>query len=60
MASRRDGRPDRGNRQGLAISRCVQRLKARIDKLSTGIRTPIGVKVIGTDLVEIDKLAKAY
>src|SRR5206468_4982858 len=26
--------------------------------LSTGIRTPIGVKVIGTDLVEIDKLAK--
>jgi Cu(I)/Ag(I) efflux system membrane protein CusA/SilA len=26
--------------------------------LSTGIRTPIGVKVIGTDLVEIDRLAK--
>ena len=26
--------------------------------LSTGIRTPVGVKVIGTDLVEIDKLAK--
>jgi Cu(I)/Ag(I) efflux system membrane protein CusA/SilA len=26
--------------------------------LSTGIRTPIGVKVIGTDLVEMDKLAK--
>src|SRR5260370_12792559 len=33
-------------------------IKARIDMLSTGIRTPIGVKVIGTDLVEIDKLAK--
>src|SRR5438132_8373028 len=32
--------------------------KARIDMLSTGIRTPIGVKVIGTDLIEIDKLAK--
>src|SRR3569832_2867313 len=33
-------------------------IKARIDMLSTGIRTPIGVKVIGTDLVEIDHLAK--
>src|SRR5438132_50981 len=33
-------------------------IKARIDMLSTGIRTPIGVKVIGADLVEIDRLAK--
>jgi len=33
-------------------------IRARIDMLSTGIRTPVGVKVIGTDLVEIDKLAK--
>lgn len=33
-------------------------IKARIDMLSTGIRTPIGVKVMGTDLVEIDRLAK--
>ncbi|MBB1093608.1 efflux RND transporter permease subunit [Rhodopseudomonas palustris] len=33
-------------------------IKARIDMLSTGIRTPVGVKVMGTDLVEIDKLAK--
>ncbi len=33
-------------------------IKARIDMLSTGIRTPIGVKVFGTDLAEIDKLAK--
>jgi Cu(I)/Ag(I) efflux system membrane protein CusA/SilA len=33
-------------------------IKARIDMLSTGIRTPVGVKVIGTDLVGIDKLAK--
>jgi Cu(I)/Ag(I) efflux system membrane protein CusA/SilA len=33
-------------------------IKARIDMLSTGIRTPIGVKVIGPDLVEIDRLAK--
>jgi Cu(I)/Ag(I) efflux system membrane protein CusA/SilA len=33
-------------------------IKARIDMLSTGIRTPVGVKVMGTDLVEIDNLAK--
>lgn len=33
-------------------------IKARIDMLSTGIRTPVGIKVIGTDLVEIDRLAK--
>jgi Cu(I)/Ag(I) efflux system membrane protein CusA/SilA len=33
-------------------------IKARIDMLSTGIRTPIGVKVMGTDLVGIDKLAR--
>src|SRR5437899_1438281 len=36
----------------------TQPIKARIDMLSTGIRTPIGVKVIGTDLIEIDRLAK--
>jgi Cu(I)/Ag(I) efflux system membrane protein CusA/SilA len=33
-------------------------IKARIDMLSTGIRTPIGVKVMGTDLAEIDRLAR--
>jgi len=33
-------------------------IKARIDMLSTGIRTPVGVKVIGTDLIEIDRFAK--
>jgi Cu(I)/Ag(I) efflux system membrane protein CusA/SilA len=33
-------------------------IKARIDMLSTGIRTPVGIKVIGRDLVEIDRLAK--
>jgi copper/silver efflux system protein len=33
-------------------------IKARIDMLSTGIRTPVGVKVIGTDLVEIDELGR--
>jgi len=34
-------------------------IKARIDMLSTGIRTPIGVKVFGKDLAEIEQLAKA-
>jgi Cu(I)/Ag(I) efflux system membrane protein CusA/SilA len=33
-------------------------IKARIDMLSTGIRTPVGVKVYGTDLVEMEKLAR--
>jgi Cu(I)/Ag(I) efflux system membrane protein CusA/SilA len=33
-------------------------IKARIDMLSTGIRTPVGVKVIGTDLGEMEKLAR--
>src|SRR6266851_1814124 len=33
-------------------------IKARLDMLSTGIRTPVGVKVYGTDLAEIDRLAK--
>src|SRR5262249_50067815 len=33
-------------------------IKARIDMLATGIRTPIGVKVIGTDLPVIEKLAR--
>jgi Cu(I)/Ag(I) efflux system membrane protein CusA/SilA len=33
-------------------------IKARIDMLSTGIRTPVGVKVLGTDLAEMEKLAR--
>ena len=33
-------------------------IKARIDMLSTGIRTPIGVKVFGNDLAVMDRLAK--
>ncbi|HEU5074610.1 MAG TPA: CusA/CzcA family heavy metal efflux RND transporter, partial [Polyangiaceae bacterium] len=31
-------------------------IKARIDMLSTGIRTPIGIKVFGKDLNEISKI----
>ena len=33
-------------------------IKARIDMLATGIRTPVGVKVIGLDLKVIEKLAR--
>jgi len=33
-------------------------IKARIDMLSTGIRTPVGVKVFGKDLGEMEKLAR--
>ena len=32
-------------------------IKARIDMLSTGIRTPVGIKVSGADLKEIEKLS---
>jgi Cu(I)/Ag(I) efflux system membrane protein CusA/SilA len=34
-------------------------IKARTDMLSTGIRTPIGIKVFGNDLAELEQLAKA-
>jgi Cu(I)/Ag(I) efflux system membrane protein CusA/SilA len=31
-------------------------IKARLDMLSTGIRTPVGVKISGADLTEIEKI----
>jgi copper/silver efflux system protein len=33
-------------------------IKARIDMLATGIRTPVGVKVYGTDLTEMENVAR--
>jgi len=33
-------------------------IRARIDMLSTGIRTPVGIKVFGTDLGEMEKMAR--
>jgi Cu(I)/Ag(I) efflux system membrane protein CusA/SilA len=33
-------------------------IKARIDMLSTGIRTPVGVKVIGKDLTQMEQVAR--
>jgi len=32
-------------------------IKGRIDMLATGIRTPVGVKIFGPDLVELERLA---
>lgn len=34
-------------------------IKARTDMLATGIRTPVGVKIYGKDLAEIERLSKA-
>ncbi len=34
-------------------------IKARIDMLSTGVRTPVGVKVMGTNLPEIERVGIA-
>jgi Cu(I)/Ag(I) efflux system membrane protein CusA/SilA len=33
-------------------------IKARTDMLATGIRTPVGVKVYGTDLAEMEQVAR--
>ncbi len=33
-------------------------IKARLDMLATGIRTPIGIKVFGKDLAEMERLSK--
>ena len=33
-------------------------IKARIDMLATGIRTPVGIKVFGRDLTEIETVAR--
>ena len=37
----------------------VQPIKTRIDMLSTGIKTPIGIKISGDDLTGIEKLGQA-
>jgi copper/silver efflux system protein len=34
-------------------------IKARVDMLSTGVRTPLGIKVLGTSLAEIEKVGVA-
>ncbi|MBI2442121.1 MAG: efflux RND transporter permease subunit [Lentisphaerae bacterium] len=46
----------------LQIPGCVNAwtmpIKARIDMLSTGVRTPVGIKIFGADLAEIERLGK--
>jgi copper/silver efflux system protein len=34
-------------------------IKGRLDMLSTGIRTPVGIKILGADLHTIERLARA-
>ena len=34
-------------------------IRARIDRLTTGVRTPVGIKVLGADIGEIEKLGVA-
>ncbi len=36
----------------------TQPIRARIDMLATGIRTPVGIKVLGTDLGGMEKVAR--
>ncbi|MCT4475374.1 efflux RND transporter permease subunit [Bosea spartocytisi] len=36
----------------------TQPIRARIDMLATGIRTPIGVKVFGTDLAQMESVSR--
>jgi Cu(I)/Ag(I) efflux system membrane protein CusA/SilA len=37
----------------------IMPIKTRVDMLTTGIRTPIGIKVFGTDLNEIERVGTA-
>jgi Cu/Ag efflux pump CusA len=56
MAARRDDRQPESKRWTQALqfpgvsNAWTMPIRARIDMLSTGIRTPVGVKVYGTDL----------
>jgi len=34
-------------------------IKGRIDMLATGIRTPVGIKIFGSDLSELERIGKA-
>jgi Cu(I)/Ag(I) efflux system membrane protein CusA/SilA len=35
-------------------------IKGRLDMLSTGIRTPVGIKIVGSDLAAIERVAGGY
>jgi len=48
--------------RALQIPGCINAwtmpIKGRIDMLSTGVRTPIGIKIFGADLAEIERIGK--
>ncbi len=41
-----------------SINAWTMPIKGRIDMLSTGVRTPVGIKVFGSDLAEIERIGK--
>ncbi len=41
-----------------AVNAWTMPIKARIDMLTTGVRTPIGIKIFGSDLKEIEKIGE--
>ena len=58
QCGRSDGRYGQALQFPGVSNACMMPIKARIDMLSIGIRTPVGVKVIGTDLTEMEKAAR--
>ena len=58
METIKDGLNDALTIPGVANSFTMP-IKARIDMLATGIRTPVGIKVLGSDLSEIEKIGIA-
>ncbi len=42
-----------------SINAWTMPIKGRIDMLSTGVRTPVGIKILGSDLNEIQRLGEA-
>jgi Cu(I)/Ag(I) efflux system membrane protein CusA/SilA len=56
--ARQAGRGTRPRRQGAGLSNVwVPPIRNRIDMLATGIKSPVGVKVAGASLQEIDRIA---
>jgi Cu(I)/Ag(I) efflux system membrane protein CusA/SilA len=41
------------------INMWSQPIKGRIDMLTTGVRTPVGIKIYGDDIAEIERIGKA-